>query len=68
MYWQRVIGMVFILAACHRYGMNTGRNSCVWCVYWQHVLVWCEYRQHVIGKICVQAACHMYGVCTGRVS
>ena len=27
MYWQHVIGMVCVLAACHRYG-----------VYWQHVI------------------------------
>jgi len=26
-YWQHVIGMVCVLAACHRYG-----------VYWQHVI------------------------------
>jgi len=30
--------MVCVLAACHVYGVCTGSMSCVWCVYWQHVM------------------------------
>jgi len=57
-YWQHVIGMVCVLAACHRHGVCTDSMSKVWSVYWQHV----------IGMVCVQAASHMYGVYTGSTS
>jgi len=56
-YWQHVIDMVCVLAACHRYGDCTGSMSWVWCVYWEHV----------IGMVIVLAACHRYGVCTGSM-
>jgi len=57
-YWQHVVGMVCVLAACQRYGVCTDSMSWVWFVYWQRV----------IGMVCILAACHSYGVCTGSMS
>ena len=57
MYWQHVISMVCLLAACHSYDLCTGSMSYVWCVYGQRVII----------LLCILAASHSYGVITGSV-